>query len=1053
MYSGIVFLLTMPNYSPKIENLTRQKPSWKHLPTNAVRIPTQFETQVLEYARSLDNDLNPVSFEAIISALNSLSKDEIEQLKLAVNSISGTLSEEIQESDRTVLSDDEIAAYTAKFGFVPSLYQLAIINWILRGKGHGCCNAVAGAGKSSTIEIVAKTLVESGLKHSEIKICVFGKDNSEDLIKKLGFSWKGTISTLHSAGFSLVKKELGIRNSYDINVLDQKYKRIAEDLELIYKRGNTVFRLRQERIIGNDDDFLKLIELVRLINVSPSVENVLFIAQHHEIEDVWKPDLLARWIGYCLKIGEEKAIKKECLDFVDQIWLPVKWQLNKAAWFKPYKFVLLDECLPGDSLVTLADGSQMSIQTIVEGRLPVSVLSYNEQKQIIEAKPVTGWRKVLRRGRQILQIGNLRATEDHPVFTCEQGYIPMAKAVMSQVHIMVLDHEKLRFEYKANEQGAINYYRVATWRCFHRSEQLEREAGQCQSKVYSWRSTTTLLEVEGERITALDWNTCNEQTNFNRVWRLNLSAVHTDPSSIYGDLAFNQARGKGETHYSRTFTTSGRFSDRSLVYGRWEYEASGCSNCSLLFSTRRPRTSLQLIYSQGNHQQSYANFQGTNYFDQCEGNSYFKGGYQAFHSPLLIIQIGNNNHQKLCSLSESFPSIQRNTNAADLRLKMRGTFEGSDDESDCFTFQTCCNLPNLWSGTQSQKSGSSNKENLWEKVLCSESTNYVTEKWVYCLDIEDNHNFFANSTLVHNCQDLNAVQLELVMILAGSTGRILAVGDPRQAIMGFAGADDESYNNIVKRTKAIEMPLSICYRCPRSHIELVKEIYPQIPIEPSPKAINGTITQIDSDDIEKLIKSGDMVLCRKTAPLVRLCIRLISRGIKATVKGRQVGKSLEKELEEIAKLPGYNFKFFNDTLAQYYEIKLQKYQGLDNEEQLVEILKDKLQAIATIYQSQPQATGIEDLKHYIDQLFSDKNSPITLSTCHRAKGLQAERIFIYQPEDMPMKWKNQQDWQLEQEENLLYVALTRSKSELFIVGTPEWYATPEPDPDLEEVEF
>lgn len=44
----------MANPSPKQSNLVRQKPSWKHLPTKAVRIPEVFEQQVIELARSLD---------------------------------------------------------------------------------------------------------------------------------------------------------------------------------------------------------------------------------------------------------------------------------------------------------------------------------------------------------------------------------------------------------------------------------------------------------------------------------------------------------------------------------------------------------------------------------------------------------------------------------------------------------------------------------------------------------------------------------------------------------------------------------------------------------------------------------------------------------------------------------------------------------------------------------------------------------------------------------------------------------------------------------------
>ncbi|MBH8577958.1 ATP-dependent helicase [Nostocaceae cyanobacterium CENA369] len=633
----------MSNVNPKIEHLPKQKTAWQHLPTKALRIPEIFETAALAYVRALDGQCTP--FEAVISVLDKLKPDELEQIKLAVESlldrdsireaslISGNPKDEqtqiIQEAN---LSEAEIAAYTAKFGFVPSKYQLAIVDWILEGRGHGCCNSVAGSGKSTTLKIVAKTLAESGLRPSDIKICVFGKLNALDLIKKFGQDWAESISTMHSAGFSLLKKELGIKRRNDIDVNGQKYKRIAQDLELIPKRGNPVGRLRGESIIGNDNDFLKLVDLVRLTNQQPTQQVIKAISKHFEIEDVWKPELIARWIEYCLRIGEEKAIKKECIDFTDQVWLPVKWKLNEAKWFKPYRFVLVDEC-----------------------------------------------------------------------------------------------------------------------------------------------------------------------------------------------------------------------------------------------------------------------------------------------------------------------------------------------------------------------------------------------------------------------QDLNAAQLELALILAGDTGRILAVGDPRQAIMGFAGADDQSYQNIVNRTNARELPLSICYRCPRLHIELVKKNFPSIPIEPSPTAEEGTITQIDNKDVENLVQPGDMIIGRKTAPLVSLCIRLIGRGIKATVKGKDIGESLKKELDEIAKMRGYTFKSFNDAVQAYKQIKVQQYQGLDNEEQLIENLTDKLQAITTIYQSQPQAVGIDDLKYYIDQLFSDDNSPITLSTCHKAKGLESERIFIYKPNDLPMTWRDQQDWQLEQEENLLYVALTRSKSELFIVGHPEWY--------------
>ena len=127
-----------------------------------------------------------------------------------------------------------------------SSYQETIIDWVRTGKGHGCCNAVAGSGKSTTLRLAAIALQEAGIKPSQIKICVFGKANSLDLIAKFGNEWKESISTLHSAGWSLVKQHLSIRNSYDVKVSGKKYKTIAQTLGFISSRGNTSSTLRRE---------------------------------------------------------------------------------------------------------------------------------------------------------------------------------------------------------------------------------------------------------------------------------------------------------------------------------------------------------------------------------------------------------------------------------------------------------------------------------------------------------------------------------------------------------------------------------------------------------------------------------------------------------------------------------------------------------------------------------------------------------------------------------------------------------------------------------------
>lgn len=533
---------------------------------------------------------------------------------------------------RTSLSlDQAIAIVSEKLGYSPSSYQRGILEHLVKGQGNAACNAVAGAGKSSTLQMAAIVLEQLGFKPSEIRIMVFGKANAQDLIKKFGTAWKDSISTLHSAGWSLIKQELSIKNTLNL-IKPTKYKKIAQGQGLISPpRSMGQGTLRNEGAIDKDADFLTLVDLIRMTNSEPTEMAVREVCDHFEIADVWRPAIVAEAIKLVLKIGEEQALNKVAFDYCDQIWLPVKWDLGSQKWFEPYQFVLVDEC-----------------------------------------------------------------------------------------------------------------------------------------------------------------------------------------------------------------------------------------------------------------------------------------------------------------------------------------------------------------------------------------------------------------------QDLNAAQLELALMLAGKKGRLLFVGDPNQAIMGFSGSDNRSYQKIVDRAQCVELPLSTCYRCPSEHIKLVQRIFPSIPIEARENAPQGSIVQCSENELETFLKTGDLVISRKTAPLVSLCIRLIAKGIKATVKGKAIGDQIKKDLDAISEIPGFVYSEFNAAIDAYRQTMFSRYEGLDNEEQLKDNLTDKLEALQTIYTNRPNAKSIGDLELYIDSMFSDDSSPITLSTCHRAKGLEGERIFIHKAEDMPMKWKNQQDWQYEQERNLLYVALTRSKSELFIVGNPDW---------------
>jgi superfamily I DNA/RNA helicase len=275
-------------------------------------------------------------------------------------------------------------------------------------------------------------------------------------------------------------------------------------------------------------------------------------------------------------------------------------------------------------------------------------------------------------------------------------------------------------------------------------------------------------------------------------------------------------------------------------------------------------------------------------------------------------------------------------------------------------------------------------------------------------------------------QDFSICQQEFIRKCINRRGRLITVGDPRQAIYGFAGADENSYEKLADLNgKAIRLPLSISYRCSKNVVREAQQIVPQISY--SPTAEDGEVKWGSL----KEIKDGDWILCRNLKPLVEAYIWLIKNKIKCKIRGKEIGEGI---LALINKVGGSTVDGLLKNLEREQERLIEKLskKGIKEPEKhpKMETLLQKIEVIECLAE---EVETIKGLRTLIQSIFSDEVRGILLSTIHKAKGLENDKIFFICPELIPSRFATQ-EWQIKQEKNLFYVAITRAKRDLTYVS-------------------
>ena len=351
-----------------------------------------------------------------------------------------------------------------------------------------------------------------------------------------------------------------------------------------------------------------------------------------------------------------------------------------------------------------------------------------------------------------------------------------------------------------------------------------------------------------------------------------------------------------------------------------------------------------------------------------------------------------------------------------------------------------------------------------------------------------------DALLVDEAQDLSPIKQEFLFQM--EVKRYIIVGDPKQAIFGFAGATNESMAFMsvrleLKGYNPTEFPLSTSYRMGKTITSFVNKVFPAFnPIIPG-NPHDGAVAAIQPKEMFEATVPGDVVISRTNAALVLCCLKLLSRGKKALISGNnnvdariratfseaidlwqpaamRLLSQLDKKQAQDAFVVFNTEEVFAAALDLWEEKELARLES----EVSKEICSDTvacchlfLGAVKQTYDSTGDVDKtpnkrLSDLAKVLDAKVKETfatgkenlDQCIVLMTIHKSKGQEANRVFVYEAGNLPMYRKSMNAAERQEERQVAYVAITRAKSDLFLVGRPYWMDEPMQDkPEPESV--
>ena len=802
-------------------------------------------------------------------------------------------------------------------------------------------------------------------KDKQITFLAFNKHIQEELKFKLVGYDHIRCYTTYGLGMAAIKRKYGDKIIFDEFKVDKIISKKSKSWKL------------DEEFENHDDLYTYLYDLKKLVNycrasLSLTSDSIPYLIEKYDINLNKHED-----IKRTLKILDVLVNDRTTYDFMDMIFLPA---IDNSIWMFPQDFVAVDECLPKLTYISTIIGKQ-KIETLYnyfknKKELPL-LITYNEDNKLFENKKIIDiWSNGIKDIYQVILSGKrrLKSTVNHKFLT-QKGW-------------KRLDELKIG-------DAIISNYNNQPYHGFLNESQKEIFIG----------------SIIG------DGGLQNLSKNINRI-----SVIHGKPQEEYLRWKASFFNSKVNLIEKNGFSQKNAYTFNTLGYYINIDKRKAIDELTPLSFSIAWMDDANLSIFNNSRLYSYANNLDLITLLSEKINIKFDIQSRIKNSKSSLT---NNTYYYLSFNVENTKKIS-NLISPYVHKSMKYKLLESD-----------------WSNINEDNWIKYKSNNLGCLVVTKEYE-YLKSSEVFDMSVEDNHNFIITSVnmgskrteagkygiIAHNCQDMNRCQIKIIekiirkdKVTNKPIGRLFAVGDSFQGIYNFNCSDTQSFQWFEKYPNTKVLPLSYSFRCAKNIIANANKLVPDI------KALDNAPDGIVRHDGNVLTEAttGDFVLCRSTMPLVKLFFSYLLQGKKAVVKGSDIGINLIEMIGKIGDI--YKLKLHWSNEVSKFKKDLHGKGILNPSEHSGYVaLEDKVTVLLFLAQ---MTSTVSELIDKIKYIFSDdiNGRGIILSTVHKAKGLEADRVFIIRPDLLPMKTARK-PWQIIEERNITYVALTRAKHEL-----------------------